>query len=459
MADWHSLWISRSEDRALADEIRIEQFLTISRGVPIAAGISVVNALILLALLWGEAPTWPLLTWVSVTCIYHLPRIVLTWQRRNLPRPARISERSVSRIAWLSTFSGGMWGIAGVLFFSVDSVASQMVVSITVAGMAAGSLLSLSCLPAACVGYVLAAGLPLLLRVGFADSPISWPLTALGIVYITALVIFARVGYLDFVAALRLRLEKNVLLAKSEQASRAKSEFLANMSHELRTPLNSIIGFSDLMLVQAVGPLSEKYLDYARDINDSGQHLLRIINEVLDLSKLEAAKMDLNEEVVQVRRLVRSCVSLISERAQRASVDVQMVLPEADLHLHADELRLKQIIINLLGNAVKFTPEGGGITVAATVAGDGVFHLSVADSGIGIAPEDIDRIMRPFEQVETSLSRRHNGTGLGLPLALSLARLHGGDIAVESVPGEGTTVTLKLPAWRLRSSSAIRAAE
>jgi len=459
MAGWHSLWIGDRDTRELADEIRIEQFLNIGRAVPVTAGISIVNAWIIVVFLWGRDPGALLLAWGVATSLFHLPRIFLWWRARHRTRPVRVGDAPITALVCVNTVSGALWGVAAVLFFDMQALASQMVVSLTVAGMAAGCILTLNCLPAACLGYILAAGVPLLARVMLVDSPISWPLTALGVVYMGALIIFTRSGYLNFVASLRLRIEKNVALARAEQANRAKSEFLANMSHELRTPLNSIIGFSDLMANQAVGPVPAKYLDYARDINESGQHLLRIINEVLDLSKLEAAKMELNEDIVPVRRMLRSCVALVSERAQRARVDIRTLMPEAELRLHADELRLKQIVINLLGNAVKFTPEGGRVTLAAEIGPLGDFVLSVADNGIGIAPADIDRVMRPFEQVETTLSRRHDGTGLGLPLAVSLARLHGGAIAIDSMPGKGTTVTVRLPAGRVRRSGAADAAQ
>lgn len=450
MARWHSLWIGAPSTPPLADEIRIQQSLLIGRGTPLNAAISVVNSWIIAGFLWGEAETALIVAWTAANSLYHLPRIAFAWPWRRRPAPVSVGEAEITRLVAISIGAGVLWGICGALFFDPASAGSQIVVPLTVAGMAAGCLLTLSCLPAACIGFVLAAGIPLMVRVLAVDVAVSAPLAALGAVYIGALIVFARAGYRSFTESLLLRMEKSVLLAKAEQASRAKSEFLANMSHELRTPLNSIIGFSDLMLAQSLGTLPDRYLAYARDINDSGQHLLRIINEVLDLSKLEAAKMELSEEVVQVRRVLRSCLALMAERAQRGGVEIELSPPDADLFLLADELRLKQIVINLLGNAVKFTPAGGRVSVHAHREEAAGFRLIVADTGIGIASEDIPRIMRPFEQVETTLSRRHAGTGLGLPLALSLARLHGGDLMVESEAGRGTTVTLLLPGHRLR---------
>jgi len=459
MADWHSLWIGRAETRAIEEEVRIEQVLTVSRSVPITSSINIADGWFLVAFLWDDTQRHVLLGWALMLTLFHAPQLFAWSRRRHRPRPARIREAVITRIVLLAAAAGALWGLGAVMIFDSASLESQVLLCLAIAGMAAGCLPALTCLPAACASYLLASGLPLLWALFIAETPIALPLSILSAVYVSALLFFMRNGYLGFVGALSLRLEKNVLLEKAEQANRAKSDFLANMSHELRTPLNSIIGFSDLMAVQAAGPVAPKYLDYARHINDSGQHLLRIINDVLDLSKLEAAKMELREDVVGVRRMVRSCITLLSERAARAEVEVRTTMPDAEIHLRADELRLKQILINLLGNALKFTAPRGRVSVTAGIGAAGDFHISVADTGIGIHPQDLERIMRPFEQVETTLSRRHDGTGLGLPLTVSLARLHGGEVSVRSAPGEGTTVTVTLPAARIHRREIADAAD
>ena len=239
----------------------------------------------------------------------------------------------------------------------------------------------------------------------------------------------------------------------AELANRAKSEFLANMSHELRTPLNAIIGFSEVILKEMFGPLAnERYTGYVKDIYDSGTHLYELINDILDISKAEAGKLELHESTVAMADVVARCLRLVAERTEHALVTITTDIAEDLPKLVADERKLKQILINLLSNAVKFTPEGGAIDIAATVDPDGWMRLSVKDTGIGIAPEDIETVMAPFGQVDSRLARRYEGTGLGLPLTKSLVELHGGTIAIESEVDVGTTVIIRLPAERLRTA-------
>jgi signal transduction histidine kinase len=234
----------------------------------------------------------------------------------------------------------------------------------------------------------------------------------------------------------------------AETANRTKSEFLANVSHELRTPLNAIIGFSEVMQRKMFGPLSERYSDYANDIFNSGSHLLELINEILDLSKLEAGQFELYEEEVDLVVTVEACLHLVEAQAQKSKVRLSHTLdPEVRL-IRADERRTRQILINLLSNAVKFTPEGGQVRVSSFVK-DGALMIEVKDSGIGIAAADIPKVMTSFGQVESKISRKYEGSGLGLPLAKHLVELHGGTLTIESQVDVGTTVTILLPADRI----------
>jgi PAS domain S-box-containing protein len=237
---------------------------------------------------------------------------------------------------------------------------------------------------------------------------------------------------------------------QAEMANRAKSEFLANMSHELRTPLNAILGFAEIIRDRLLGAIGNaRYAEYAADIHGSGTHLLGIINDILDLSKVEAGRLELVEEIVDVENVVKSVALLMRERVAAAGLVLKTDLPDAPLLIRADERKLKQVLMNLLSNAVKFTPVGGEIAVKVAVDGARGIVLEVRDTGIGIAPHDIARALSPFGQVDSTLSRRYQGTGLGLPLAMSLIELHGGTLELASAPGKGTSVRAVLPAERL----------
>ena len=246
--------------------------------------------------------------------------------------------------------------------------------------------------------------------------------------------------------------QQELLVAKeeAEAARRSMSGFLANMSHELRTPLNAIIGFSSMMKEEMVGPLGDKaYKSYANDIHASGSLLLDIINDVLDVSKIEAGKHRIEEDRVQVGQLLNSCLRLIGTRASAAGLEVERRSAVEEVELRADPRALKQILLNLLSNAVKFTPQGGKIELAALIDETGDFLFRVTDDGIGMAAEDIPRALAVFGQIESDLASRHQGTGLGLPLAQRLTEMHGGGLELESVLGGGTTVTVRLPAVRV----------
>ena len=231
---------------------------------------------------------------------------------------------------------------------------------------------------------------------------------------------------------------------RAEEANQAKSKFLANMSHELRTPLNAIIGFSEIMESGMFGPLgAEKYREYCADIRDSGQYLLEVINDILDMSKIEAGRIRLDFEDLELDTLLADSMRILSQRAQEKRLTLAAKISPL-LHLRADRRAFKQIALNLLSNAVKFTPEGGRVTVRGRAA-DGCIVLSIADTGIGIARDALAKLGRPFEQVESQLTKSHQGSGLGLAIAKSLVELHGGSMRIRSTPGRGTIVVVRLP--------------
>jgi PAS domain S-box-containing protein len=228
-----------------------------------------------------------------------------------------------------------------------------------------------------------------------------------------------------------------------EIASKHKSDFLANMSHELRTPLNAIIGFSEVLHEQMFGELNERQLAYVGDVLEAGRHLLSLINDVLDLAKIEAGKMELELSHVALPELLRNAVSMHSERASRSGIALTLTTEPTEIGITADERRVRQVVFNLVSNAVKFTPAEGRIDISARVD-DGRVEIAVADTGPGIAAEDLETIFEEFEQ--TSDGKQADGTGLGLPLSRKLVELHGGRLWAESEPGRGSTFHFTLPA-------------
>ena len=253
--------------------------------------------------------------------------------------------------------------------------------------------------------------------------------------------------------------EKELVAAKiaAEAANISKSQFLATMSHELRTPLNSILGFSEMIAKEAMGPVGcSKYRDYATDIHGSGEHLLAIINDILDMSKIEAGQLTLHEDTIDIALMIESCCRFVQQRADEAHIALTSSIPAGLPGLVADELRLKKIMLNLLSNAIKFTPKNGSVTIGAMLGANGSIDLWVADSGLGMTTDEIVIALQPFRQVDNSLHRSRDGTGLGLPLTKNLIELHGGTMTIQSTPGEGATVHVYMPEWRIYQAAPAR---
>jgi len=275
------------------------------------------------------------------------------------------------------------------------------------------------------------------------------------VIVATPIIVYAQI-IIRALAASRRALKKvtehlAVAVDAAEQASVAKSQFLANMSHELRTPLNAIIGFSDMIQAQQLGPVGNaRYLDYVRDISRSGHHLLGIINDILDLSKIEAGRASMqDEEEFNVAAVLEATLRMMRPLAEREHVTLEMSLDARGMRLLAVERMVCQILLNLLSNAVKFTPARGRVALSAVQTAEGGLIVAVADTGLGMAAHEIKIALTPFGQIQNAQSRKHAGTGLGLPLAKAMMELHGGSLRVVSAPGQGTTVSLLFPPERV----------
>lgn len=280
-----------------------------------------------------------------------------------------------------------------------------------------------------------------------------------GLVFATALLLLTGIILIGRSVQATTDIADAVRLAKEQAdlANQAKTDFLANMSHELRTPLNAVIGFAQVMRHEYLGPLgSARYREYAAGIEESGLHLLELIEDILDVSRIEAGQLELKDEVVDVAQLMESVARLIRPKADSMRVMLYLEPPEGLPTIRADSRRLRQILLNLLSNAVKFTPAGGRVELRGLRDTHGGFTFVVADTGIGIKPDDLQKVMSLFGQAQPVYTRSHPGSGLGLPIAHRLTLLHDGDLSVDSIPDHGTTIRVSLPAARVIAGDAAR---
>ena len=300
---------------------------------------------------------------------------------------------------------------------------------------------------------------------GLPVQPIAMLNLASGIIVVTGPIIFYAREVIAQLKTSRSQMDEmsrrlQISVEQAEAANRAKSAFLANMSHELRTPLNAIMGFSEVMKEQHLGPMNNaRYLAYAGDILASGRYLLGIINDILDLSKIEAGKMTLeNAEEFPLCVALEGSLAICTALGEKFGVGIESRLPPEHIRIMAVERMIRQIMINLVGNAIKFTPSGGKVMIGGSATADGGFVVTVQDSGIGMSDEDIAKALTPFGQVENKMTATHNGTGLGLPLAKAMLELHDGRLEITSRPGSGTKVALHFPASRMNPGLKVVAA-
>ncbi len=457
MSQWHSLWLSDPLPPPVEREVNVERILTLSKHQPVASAAYAFNSALLVVFLWPITDHVVLLAWLALLWSVAALQLWRWLRNRSRPRPSSVSRGAVRRAIWWSWLGGALWGVFAAATFPFESVPAQMLVGFVVIGMAAGSVPALNCLPAAALGYVLFAVVPPVAVVLAEGVEIYTYVAPFAATLIGFLIITVRNGYLTLVGAVELRLANVDLARRAEEASKAKSRFLANMSHELRTPLNAIIGFSEAMQAEVAGPLGvPRYREYTGHIADSGKHLLAIINDILDLSKVEAGHMELAEDELSLDDLVGDAVAVVSGQAEDSGVRLETSVAPRLPAIIADGRKLHQVLLNLIANAVKYTPQGGSIRVEARRAGDGGMVIAVSDTGIGIAAREVESLMKPFAQSTNPDALKRGGTGLGLTLAREFIEMHDGTLEIASELGAGTTVTVRLPAKRVTGRRAAR---
>ena len=424
-----------------------------------------INAVIIVAVLYGEIARAPMFVWLGAVVLVSAIRLILA--RAFDKSDAMPEEMGLwSALHALGAGAAGLlWASSAAIIVLVDPMAYHALIAVVIAGMTAGALaVSAAHLPSFYAFALPANGAlaaAFLIRAGTTHIAMA----GMTLLFMVMIVLIARnwsrtVSHSMSLMVHNARLVEDLREARdrAEGASRVKSQILANMSHEFRTPLNAIIGFSETMKREILGPIgSERYRGYVEDIHNSGTHLLNLVNDILDLAKIESGKYELYEENVDVVRIVEESIRMVEASARAAEVSVTDSLQERLPALYADERSLRQILLNLLSNAIKFTPSGGTVTVAAHIATGGDFVLSVADTGIGMSEDYLESATQPFDQAYGAMNRDHAGTGLGLSLTKHLVEMHDGRLLLESALGKGTTVTARFP-WR-RVLQAVYAAE
>jgi signal transduction histidine kinase len=447
-------------ERVLAEEVRLlyqSGFAALANGV---------NAMIVAAALWHSFPArflvaWTCLMWLTVAirlkvrALYHKAPDAMT-----KPRPwAR-------RFTACAVATGLAWGVVAAALAFFGQPIDYFFLAIVGAGMTAGALTSMASYLPAFLGYAAAFGAPL--AAACIASPDSQMMAAgiltlayLGVIAGTALNAHRAIRRTFELQIANASLNESLTAARSdlERVTRDKWTTLGHLSHELRTPLNAILGFSEAMYEQIFGPLGNpRYRDYAQHVHSSGQHLLNLSNEILNLSQSEAADVSLSESELDVAKLGRECVDLLAPRASAQRVALSCSIEPALPRLYADETKLRQILLNLISNAVKFSRVGGEVTFEARLGSDRGIELVVRDTGVGMAPQDIPRAMLPFVRLSNPLVQETEGTGLGLPISKKLAELHDAALAIASEPGKGTTCMVHFPPARTVGAEAVQTA-
>jgi signal transduction histidine kinase len=421
---------------------------------------------LVLVVLWRTADLKVLAAWAGSMTVLTLARIALARVFLAQPRNSAAASPWALAFAAGAAASGILWGSAVLLFLHLEPAPFKLSISFCIAALSAVAVVGYSHNMRSFYAFTFPALLPYGLTLSWPHDGLDVWMVALFAIWLAAICVLARLQHGQAGMAKAFQLENERLIARltsardvALSANAAKTNFLANMSHELRTPLNAIIGFAEMMTAGVLGPIGNaRYEPYTRDILESGRHLLHIVDEVLDVARLEAGRTELSEATVEVSGLIAAAARLVAPQAEAERILLHVEVEPGLPPLRADETKLRQIILNLLSNALKYTPEGGRVLLRADAHADGL-ALAVADTGIGIAPSDLPRVTVPYAQLEhrehltrMRAHKRDSGrtsTGLGLPLVKMLAELHGGRLEIESTLGSGTTARVVLPRERI----------
>jgi signal transduction histidine kinase len=448
-------------ERARTIDPKLQQLLlaNIVRGLYYhAPGVLLLDALIAAAaafVFWRDGFEGAVGAWLLLMLAATVLRWLYVVRYFNADPPAEEARRWARQFTLGAFVSGLLWGIGSVAFYSADSAILLIVQVFLVTGLCAGALAGYAAHMPTFYSFLPAVVIPFAACLAFDGAP-SQLFTALLLTVWVSVVVFLAHMLNEHIKDRLLLLDRAMLTETmqrardaSDAANRAKSRLLANVSHELRTPLNAIIGFSEIMGSELFGRHAvTRYRDYAHHINASGTHLLHMINDLLDASKLESGQQRLNETTAAVAELLHDAEHLVRFSARQGNVSVRTFVPRDMPDIRVDVLRLRQVLINLLGNAVRFTPAGGTISLTAAIEDDGDMRIRVKDNGIGMRKGDIEKAFLPFVQLDQHSPRGDTGTGLGLSLSKTLVEAHGGTLGLDSELGVGTTATIRLPKAR-----------
>ena len=456
MARWHALWLKPDLAPDVEREVNIERLRLMARQQGLSAAAHAVNSLMLAAAAWPAIDHTILVAGIIPFQMAALWQLWLWWRHRNRRRPSAVSDATITRICLWSLVFGALWGgLTAGLLATVQVREIELLICLVVIGMASGGTMMLFSIPAALAGFLACSLIPPWLAIILHPGDMPWTFYAYTTTYAACMLLSARYSYDMFVENVRLRMANADLAYKAEAANRAKSRFLANMSHELRTPLNAIIGFAEVIHNQFKGPVGNpQYIDFARAIHESGRHLVGIINDILDLSKVEEGKLEIEEEAVSIPAVIERVSRLMRQGIESAELTLDVALAPDLPDVMGDALKLDQVLLNILSNAVKFTPPGGRISIEAGRNAGGL-AIVITDTGVGISEDELAEVLKPFVQGRDTERRLVRGTGLGLPLADQMMKLHGGSLALASRRGEGTVVTLQLPVSRIIAAPAL----